>query len=267
VPRPGDPQSLNRYSYVRNNPLILVDPSGNADCAAADRACWESEWEWKNRWYNAHGWYFDNGHWGTPGAPSFKDVGIAKDVLAEAGIYLSGLHTSGIKAWSEDHIKQMAFGVSLFASRLQNGMAQLRRLLGGVVDVANSSCDGSACAPPLLRSVRLPASWPIDQVATTFVHELAHMIDWSAGFLGGFSSRWGYEPLTDYAAGIPPQPYPLRWDRWAEAVTVWVFGGVDATGNFATSYKTQQIGDRVKRYGIDLNVQMNRMTELLNGWR
>jgi hypothetical protein len=29
VPSAGDPQTLNRYSYVRNNPLIYVDPSGN----------------------------------------------------------------------------------------------------------------------------------------------------------------------------------------------------------------------------------------------
>lgn len=28
VQDPGDPQTLNRYSYVRNNPLSLVDPSG-----------------------------------------------------------------------------------------------------------------------------------------------------------------------------------------------------------------------------------------------
>jgi len=31
VPSPIDPQSLNRYSYVRNNPLIRVDPTGNWD--------------------------------------------------------------------------------------------------------------------------------------------------------------------------------------------------------------------------------------------
>ena len=29
VPEPGDPQSLNRYSYTLNNPLKLVDPSGH----------------------------------------------------------------------------------------------------------------------------------------------------------------------------------------------------------------------------------------------
>jgi hypothetical protein len=56
VPRPGDPQSLNRYSYARNNPLIRVDPTGHADCAADDRACWVSEWEWRDRWYKEHGY-------------------------------------------------------------------------------------------------------------------------------------------------------------------------------------------------------------------
>jgi RHS repeat-associated protein len=29
VPSAGDPQSLNRYSYVRNNPLMYTDPSGH----------------------------------------------------------------------------------------------------------------------------------------------------------------------------------------------------------------------------------------------
>jgi len=29
VPNPTDPQSLNRYSYVRNNPMTLIDPSGH----------------------------------------------------------------------------------------------------------------------------------------------------------------------------------------------------------------------------------------------
>ena len=30
VPQPGDPQSLNRYSYTRNSPTKLVDPTGHA---------------------------------------------------------------------------------------------------------------------------------------------------------------------------------------------------------------------------------------------
>jgi RHS repeat-associated protein len=31
VPQPGNPQAWNRYAYVRNNPVKLVDPTGHAD--------------------------------------------------------------------------------------------------------------------------------------------------------------------------------------------------------------------------------------------
>lgn len=36
VPSPGNPQSYNRYTYTRNNPIMLVDPSGHADIACPD---------------------------------------------------------------------------------------------------------------------------------------------------------------------------------------------------------------------------------------
>jgi hypothetical protein len=37
VPSPGNPQSLNRYSYVLNAPLNYVDPTGHAQaCAVGD---------------------------------------------------------------------------------------------------------------------------------------------------------------------------------------------------------------------------------------
>ena len=37
MPSPGDPQSLNRYAYVRNNPLKYTDPSGHALWAGDER--------------------------------------------------------------------------------------------------------------------------------------------------------------------------------------------------------------------------------------
>ena len=38
----GNPQSLNRYAYVTDNPTTLTDPLGLADCSKAPnpRACW-----------------------------------------------------------------------------------------------------------------------------------------------------------------------------------------------------------------------------------
>jgi len=36
VPRPFDPQSLNRYSYCRNNPLIYTDPTGHSPPGIGD---------------------------------------------------------------------------------------------------------------------------------------------------------------------------------------------------------------------------------------
>jgi len=32
VPEPGEPQDLNRYTYVRNNPVRYTDPSGHIPC-------------------------------------------------------------------------------------------------------------------------------------------------------------------------------------------------------------------------------------------
>ena len=36
VPQPGDPQSLNRYSYTRNSPLRYRDPTGHRECEDDD---------------------------------------------------------------------------------------------------------------------------------------------------------------------------------------------------------------------------------------
>ena len=47
VPDPSNPQSLNRYGYVRNNPLKFVDPSGHSDE-------WFNE-AWRGEFYDVHG--------------------------------------------------------------------------------------------------------------------------------------------------------------------------------------------------------------------
>jgi RHS repeat-associated protein len=51
VQNPYDPQSLNRYAYVRNNPLNLIDPSGHSWLSKAWRKSGAAKWWKKNRYY------------------------------------------------------------------------------------------------------------------------------------------------------------------------------------------------------------------------
>lgn len=44
VPQPADPQSLNRYSYALNSPLVRVDPSGHGDCPVLSAAFCQPGW-------------------------------------------------------------------------------------------------------------------------------------------------------------------------------------------------------------------------------
>lgn len=75
VPNPKNPQALNRYAYVYNNPIRLVDPSGHCAItngwtgdAAQDLNCTVDEFNsvW---WYNRIGWLvvfqelFETGGW------------------------------------------------------------------------------------------------------------------------------------------------------------------------------------------------------------
>ena len=57
VPTPGDPQSLNRYSYVGNNPLRYTDPSGHEG--------------WPPGFPNPYEWFA--GLFGVPSSSKFAD--------------------------------------------------------------------------------------------------------------------------------------------------------------------------------------------------
>jgi hypothetical protein len=41
VPQPGNPQTLNRYSYVNNNPVRYTDPTGHCNADRSDQDCWD----------------------------------------------------------------------------------------------------------------------------------------------------------------------------------------------------------------------------------
>lgn len=39
IPNPGNPQSLNRYSYTLNNPIRYTDPTGHYECEDVAGEC------------------------------------------------------------------------------------------------------------------------------------------------------------------------------------------------------------------------------------
>ncbi len=55
VPEPIEPQSYNRYSYTRNSPINLIDPTGHRECAAPDGSCdpYKSPWVTASQEYEA----------------------------------------------------------------------------------------------------------------------------------------------------------------------------------------------------------------------
>ncbi len=65
IPDHTNPQSLNRFSYTRNNPINLIDPSGHKECSNAD--CADSsppdhaDFDWNDPAASLIGWW-------TPGA-------------------------------------------------------------------------------------------------------------------------------------------------------------------------------------------------------
>ena len=253
IPAPSNPQSFNRYSYVRNSPLRLIDPSGMAECAADDRACWENEWYWNNRWYQAHGYGWGGNHWDQVIDAKFADPGIFNDVMMDAGINI-------VWSWSTPNVVTwIGQGIVRFGQALAGGLPQLKKLLGGGATIKNGSLFGHPYAPPWFdNTVYIPEATDAQWVRQTVAHELAHVIDWHNNFSGAWAKQNG--ALTEYAAGF--HPYPAIWEVWAEAVKVWVFGSKDQnSGAWSSSISL--------RSGMDqyLTVQMDRLTALLGGSR
>ncbi len=272
VPEPGNPQSLNRYSYVGNNPIRYSDPSGHAPQHPGDpdpnNASCSTQWCWENRWYMARGYGWNGSGWGNPNptGPVFYDQEVLTEMAADAGISFVG-------SWQFNRqMKAVGSGIALFGRNLAQGLGQLRALLGGGARLLRGSCMGSSCAlPPGTQTVRFSQetlSSRSEWIAQTTVHELAHVIDWhsriqtgsvktgiqgqiSVPVFGRFSDAWDETPLTGYASGDGYRPYPRRWEVWADAVATWVFGS--KTDGLTVKYSEPFVGNQMGRIGNLLN--------------
>ena len=94
VPNPANPQNLNRYSYVTNNPLRYVDPTGHKPaCGAYGEECSEDELVALTGGGNT-GNSSDNNYCDThPGACGDSNDHQCTNILGQTGgciIYVSG---------------------------------------------------------------------------------------------------------------------------------------------------------------------------------
>jgi RHS repeat-associated protein len=116
VPRPGDPQAFNRFSYVRNSPVNRVDISGHDD--------WRQDETKTREWNEARG-YFWNGtkYEFRQGQARYASVTLLNDLLAEAGI----TNKYSALTWDAIYLAQTVADIS----NKVGGASQLKSLLGG----------------------------------------------------------------------------------------------------------------------------------------
>jgi RHS repeat-associated protein len=270
VPNLYNPQSLNRFSYARNNPVNRVDPTGHDDCRPDD------DWCWQNRWYQAHGYHWSDRKqdWVKGGDIIFQDEKIRDEVLQEAGVDLEDSPSPDGPSWTGAGKDAIARGIALLARSLSGGMQELRELLGGNIVVLLLShgpveCLGNPCTPPPFvggsngRTIYMPEDFltsNLSNIHQTIVHELAHAMDWNSWFKRpdskSLSDLWNGVALTPYAqnpylGGI--QPFQ-RWESFAEAVAVNVFGFGYQMGN-GPVFNLPDFADQLKR-----------LEAILNGW-
>ena len=256
VPDPGRVIDYNRFLYARGNPLKYRDPSGH------ESSKWKEDWEWKNRWYNARGWFFEakTQHWSQQGNPFSLTRQNAAEVLADAGIDPVGFS-------KDSELILLAEGLAKFAQTIGGlanltghlaeiaGLARLKVLAGGNVTWHRlaygyglcSINDPGACVignsvsfynslfefqgdPNDAQATKKHA----DHIRATAVHEMAHVIHnvSCATYYGmsqyctlqaGVLSGVGY-PMSGWGTHhITNYAETNQWEYWAEAVTDWVY--------------------------------------------
>jgi len=112
VPDSSNPQSLNRFSYTRNNPLKYIDPSGHRETDGCDyEGCSATQWDMDRAIGNAERakltkFYSDCAEGGGPECNGvhavetiIKGAGIALGVLA-AGMVLPEIAAAASDAWA-----------------------------------------------------------------------------------------------------------------------------------------------------------------------
>lgn len=135
VPEPGEPQDLNRFTYVRNNPLGFIDPTGRVlDYGLGGGA----DARWVEKWRRANGLNAVGGELVYTGDFSFTDPLAALQGARQFAA--QGKPMADIRSWSIE-VGSVTVGIA------QRGReSEWSRALGvfamtmDVIDLASSGC-------------------------------------------------------------------------------------------------------------------------------
>ncbi len=226
----GNPQALNRYAYVLNNPLRYTDPTGN--CAAEDKECWQKRDEVAT--YIGYAPYGTE-EWSTGQLQHLLDW------------IFRGIRFTSING-------DKSIGASWTAANMTDvlgGLDKVQGFLGAKTDFYLGLGDGGTLAFNKYVGTNVggnahPDSGVINLYLTdnssagavlTTIHELAHVVDWHLGG-GGFwsdssldwkaATGWATNPAT-YSVRPPSKGYTSTYhdnarEDFAETLTVMIAG-------------------------------------------
>jgi RHS repeat-associated protein len=209
VPNPGDPQTLDRFSYVGGRPPNHVDPSGHVEQDEADAAMNIIE-----LLRDLYGIFIDlDFGWQPVSHPGPGEPSLARNK----------------GAWQLGDLEHVSRAVEMFA-RAAGGAAEAREALSGVAIRRGSASyksywwtvlDDSTFTQPGLRAELGP------EIAV--VHELAHYWDWKSGNLWsklfdlqGRNAR-GMAAFTGDESGPTAYGRTNTSEEWAESVAMYVY--------------------------------------------
>jgi RHS repeat-associated protein len=235
VPEPFNPQSLNRYTYCLNNPLIYIDPSGHA----SEDSSWLGEWwdkfidivgktfRWTiksvfgfigNSFMKTMEWVSERNIWGVKGiAEAAMGIGniIGGAVTGDTGQIGSGFKQIGKAVYDTVESAVVdAFGVAV------GQLSHLYTIPGDIYNLGKSFFDGK-------KFSTLQAAGGL----------LGHMIIPRYGLYGG--AGWGYNDKTGKHTLGSLSAYPPLNDTDTPSLAhdgnmdeiKWVKGQVSLTGD------------------------------------